>query len=240
MGAYLRRWLNITKSLESVFKKKSKVNGEYRIRELSLLAGNNQPITIHKENGCKYKLDVSKVYFSPRLVTEHSRIADMANSNEIVLDMFAGIGPFSILIAKRIGARVYAIDKNPDAFSYLNENRKLNKVEDLVFSYLGDVKEIVPTKINKKFDRIIMNLPELSMNFMSLAINSVKSKGGLIHSYFFMSELEGFKNIEKEVGKIIEEGGRIISNLNVRKVKSTAPHEWQICMDIEIEDINSQ
>jgi len=226
--------LRYNKSLKSVFSKVGKVNGEYRLRELKFLAGKCNTVTIHKENGCRYELDVKKVYFSPRLVTEHARIANMVKSNELVLDMFAGIGPFSILIAKRTGATVYSIDKNPDAVSFLKKNLRLNKVENLVIPFFGDVSELIPKKIKEKFDRIIMNLPEIAINYLQIACESLNPRGGIIHLYIFKTESESYEEIEEKIYSKINNFGRSILSINIRKVKSTAPHEWQLCFDIRI------
>ncbi|MFX0132843.1 MAG: class I SAM-dependent methyltransferase family protein [Candidatus Hodarchaeota archaeon] len=229
--------LDYNKSLESVFAKIGKVNGEYRIRELKFLAGVNNTLTIHKENGCLYELDITKVYFSPRLGTEHARIADMTNSNELILDMFAGIGPFSILIAKRKGAKIYSIDKNQDAIYYLKRNIILNKVENLVVTLLGDARELILKSLINKFDRIIMNLPAESFNFLPIACKALKSKGGFLHLYLFITESEPYEKLEETIRNQIEEHGRKILNLKTRRVKSTAPHEYQICLDILIDEI---
>ncbi len=229
--------LEYNKSLESVFAKIGKVNGEFRIRELEFLAGINNTLTLHKENGCRYELDIKKVYFSPRLGTEHARIADMTNSNELILDMFAGIGPFSILIAKRKGAKVYSIDKNEDAINFLKRNIILNKVENLVVPILGDAEKIILESLENKFDRIIMNLPTKSFNYLPIACKALKSKGGIIHFYHFQTESDTNKKIETKLRTDIIKSKRTISNLKFRKVKSTAPHEWQICIDIDIDKI---
>ncbi|MHA1382243.1 MAG: class I SAM-dependent methyltransferase [Candidatus Helarchaeota archaeon] len=227
--------LEHNKALESVFAKSGKVNGEFRLRQLRYLAGKEETVTIHKENGCRYELDVKKVYFSPRLSTEHLRIANLVNSDEIVLDMFAGIGTFSILIAKRVGAIVYSFDKNPDAIFYLKRNMKLNKVENLVKPFLGDANELIGKSVKEKFDRIIMNLPETTHRFLLLAINSIKLKGGIIHFYMFKKESESFDKIEENIQRQLKETNRHITILKTRRVKSTAPHEWQICIDMKVE-----
>ncbi|MFX1449585.1 MAG: class I SAM-dependent methyltransferase family protein, partial [Promethearchaeota archaeon] len=229
--------LEHNKALESVFTKIGKVDGEFRIRDLKYLAGKNNTVTIHKENGCKYELDIGNVYFSPRLSTEHARIADITNSNELILDMFAGIGPFSILIAKKKGATVFSIDKNEKAIFYLKRNIILNKVENLVVPLLGDAQELILDSLLNKFDRIIMNLPSESFNYLPVACKALKSKGGYIHFYMFKTESETYETVEQQIRNEIRKIGRQISNLTIKKVKSTAPYEYQICIDIKIDKI---
>ena len=114
----------------TIYMKKSKVKGVTRVRDLELLAGEDNPITIHKEHGTRLKLDVKKVYFSPRLATERKRVADLVRDGEEILDMFAGVGPFPFVIAKEKSVDITAIDINEVAIQYLNENIKINKVKD--------------------------------------------------------------------------------------------------------------
>ncbi len=228
------KMLEYNKSIKSIFSKFGNVDGEYRIRQLKFLAGKNETVTIHKENGCRYELDIKKVYFSPRLSTEHARIAEMARSDELILDMFAGIGPFSILIARRKGSKVHAVDKNQDAIHYLKKNIELNKVENLVIPYLGDVKELVSNVIKEKFDRIIMNLPGNAFEFLQTACMALKSSGGTIHLYMFKTQSDTLEELEGKIRKEIQKFRRQVSEIKIRKVKSTAPYEWQICVDIKI------
>jgi tRNA (guanine37-N1)-methyltransferase len=118
------------------------VEGDLRLRELELVFG-SETHTIHREFGLTFELDVAKVYFSPRLSTERKRIADRLREGETVIDMFSGIGPFSIMIARFANpGRVYAIDINPDAIRFLNRNIARNRIEKVV-SILGDAREIL-------------------------------------------------------------------------------------------------
>jgi tRNA (guanine37-N1)-methyltransferase len=112
---------------KAVYRKTSKIKGIIRTRELEHLAGEDNSVTIHREFGSRFKLDVKKVYFSPRLATERRRISKQVENNELIVDMFAGIGPFSISIAKEHEVKLFAVDINPDAYKYLKENIKLNK-----------------------------------------------------------------------------------------------------------------
>ena len=110
---------------KSVFMKKSAIHGTIRIRDLELIAGEDNEVTIHKEHGTRLKLNVKEVYFSPRLATERKRIADNVKDGEKILDMFCGIGPFPIVIAKNKNANITAVDINSDAIEYLDENIRL-------------------------------------------------------------------------------------------------------------------
>nr|MDO8099254.1 class I SAM-dependent methyltransferase family protein [Candidatus Njordarchaeota archaeon] len=132
--------VEVHKRVKTVLCKSGAVGGEFRVRSFEHVLGERKTQTTHREHGCRYVLDVTKAYFSPRLATEHLRVALQVAGDEVVVDMFAGIGPFSILIAKKRGAQVYSIDVNPDAIEYLKENCKLNGVERLVHPILGDAR----------------------------------------------------------------------------------------------------
>jgi tRNA (guanine37-N1)-methyltransferase len=211
----------------AVYRKTSKIKGIIRTRELEHLAGENNSITIHREFGNRFKLDVRKVYFSPRLATERKRLSQQVVDNEIIVDMFAGIGPFSISIAKDHIVKVYAVDINPDAYKYLKENIKLNKLKGTIIPLLGDVDEVF-NGLNIKADRIIMNLPGTAWSFLDTAIKSLKS-GGVLHYYEFASEYQ------IPVEKIIETAyPRKVEVLNRRKVKSKSPGIWHMGIDARI------
>ncbi|GAG59453.1 unnamed protein product, partial [marine sediment metagenome] len=119
--------VNVNKSVETVYEKKSEVKGKFRLKELKIIYGDDNPETIHKENGCLFKLDVKSTYFTPRLVFERKRVSSSNfKKQEIIVDMFTGVGPFSIQIAKNNDAKIYAFDVNPSAYKYLIENIENN------------------------------------------------------------------------------------------------------------------
>jgi len=226
--------LNLHPSLSSVFKKLEPIKGEYRLRHHELIAGEDNSITIHKENNCMYELDIQKVYFSPRLATEHVRVNSQVDKDELILDMFTGIGPFSILIAKEKQAHVFAVDINPDAIYYLKRNIISNKVEGYVTPLEDNVKEAFKNKNNRRFDRIIMNLPSKSAEFLDTACKVLK-EGGVIHFYQFAPESDIPGQVTKKIQYFIEREGRKIEEIKeLRKVRPYAPHIWQIGVDILI------
>ncbi|USG99894.1 class I SAM-dependent methyltransferase family protein [Thermococcus argininiproducens] len=217
--------LTVHKHIKAVFAKGSKIVGEYRVRELIHLAGENRTESIHRENGIRLKLDVAKVYFSPRLATERMRIFKKTQDGEIVFDMFAGVGPYSILLAKK-AKLVFACDLNPWAIKYLEENKKLNKVENVI-PILGDVRKVAG---QIKADRVIMNLPKFAHQFLKEAMNSVKS-GGVIHYYGFSHEKNLFKEHEKKIKEIAKELGREVKTIDQRKIRPYAPYQFNIAID---------
>lgn len=215
--------LNFTKR-KAVYRKVSEVKGVIRTRELEHLAGDDVSQTIHTEFGSRIMLDVKKVYFSPRLATERERIVNQVKNCETIVDMFAGVGPFSIAIARRRNVEIYAIDINPDAFHYLEKNIELNKIQGTIIPILGDAKNVLEDK-NINAHRIIMNLPGTACEFLDVAINSLK-KGGILHYYEFASDLEKPAESIKKVA-----GDREVKILNQRRVKSRSPGVWHVGID---------
>lgn len=218
--------LNFTKR-KSVFYKKSKVQGITRTRELEYLAGKDDLETIHKEYGIRFKLNPSTVYFSPRLATERSRIVDEVKENEIIIDFFAGIGSFPISIAHVKNALIYSVDINPEAFKYVNENIKLNKLVGEVIPIEGDIREVI--KDLPLADRILMNLPGTAKDFLDIAVNHLKP-GGILNYYEFSSDYETVIKRVKDIAS-----PRNIDVIDIRKVKSQSPGIWHIGLSIKIE-----
>ena len=213
----------------SIYMKNSAVKGTTRVRDLEFLAGVDDSVTIHKEHGARLKLDVREVYFSPRLATERRRVMESVKEGEKILDMFCGIGPFPIVIAKNRNVDITAVDINEAAIKYLNENIKLNKLKGNVQTYCGDVRE-VSNMFKTKFDRIIMNLPGLAYTFLDVSVDLIED-GGIINYYEFSDSYETGK---KRLEDACEKAGKKVEIINCRKVKSTSPGEWHMAIDGKI------
>ena len=112
-------------------------------------------------------------------------------------DLFAGVGPFSIIIGNvQPTAKVYAVDLNPDAVELLKVNARANRVEGRVFPMLGDARKIASSKLNGRADRVIMNLPETAINFVDAACLVLKPEGGVVHFYGFVRRPDIVENLE--------------------------------------------
>ncbi len=179
------------------------IQGEFRTRKLTWLAGEEKTVTIHTENQAKFILDVSKVYFSPRLATERMKVARTVQDGEQIIDMFAGIGPFAILIARDRKAEITCIDSNPDAIFYMKESMKLNKLKGKITPVLGQAESVI--RDLPKADRIIMNLPHDSMKFLGHALRAIKDSG-TVHLYSIGSP----KSIEENMEILRDSGFTII------------------------------
>lgn len=213
----------------SIYMKKSAIKGTTRVRDLEFLSGVDDSITIHKEHGARLKLDVREVYFSPRLATERKRVMESVKDGERILDMFCGIGPFPIVIAKNKDVEITAVDINEAAIRYLDENIELNKLNGSIETYCGDVRE-VSKSFNSKFDRIIMNLPGLAYTFLDVAVDLIE-EDGIINYYEFSDSYEQGK---KRLEDACREAGKEVEIINTRKVKSTSPGEWHVAIDGKI------
>jgi len=187
------------RNVRSVFEQEGGIEGEYRLRTLRYLAGENRTKTVHKENGFFYELDVATCYFSPRLSTERMRVAKAVAPGERVLNMFAGVGPFSIPIAKK--AAVTSCELNREAFDYHQRNNKKNKVQQSIKMLNVDAKEL-PELLEERYDRVLMPHPSMSDKFVDAAVRLAKP-GGTVYYYRHVSaedEGEAAKAVADELG----------------------------------------
>ena len=210
----------------SIYMKRSAIKGTTRVRDLEFLSGIDDSVTIHKEHGARLKLDVREMYFSPRLATERKRVMESVEDGEKILDMFCGIGPFPIVIARNKNVDITAVDINESAIKYLNENIRMNKIKGTIKTYAGDIAE-VSTSFKTKFDRIIMNLPGLAYTFLDLAVDLIEEEGIINYYEFSDSYEQGIERLEKACLK----KNKNVEIINTRKVKSTSPGEWHVAID---------
>ena len=225
--------LDQVKIAKSVFFQASAVEGDFRTRDLEILAGEDNTETEYKEFGCKFTVDVKNAFFSPRLSTERERIANLIQNGEIVTNMFAGIGMFSIMAAKKKKCTVYSLDINPVASKLCETNIGLNKLAGEVISINGDATDIINNQLINKSDRTLMLLPERSDEFLESAINTTKN-GGIIHYY---SHIHADKKLE--AGKLSEEHYLQITPVQSeilfsKIVRAVGPRYYQTVVDVKI------
>jgi tRNA (guanine37-N1)-methyltransferase len=228
--------LKTHKNVHTVLAKASAVGGIFRTREFNIIAGKPKTDTVHREHGCQFYVDLAKAYFSPRLSYEHKRVASLVQESETVIDLFAGVGPFAILIAKtHENVKVHAVDVNPHAIEFLKKNIRLNRVNRKVSPILGDAKKIVKSNLSGTADRVIMNLPEKAIEFVNIACEALKPNGGILHFYAFSNASSTIENVKHSFVDAVEKSGRKVGKiLFSRFVRATAPYEWQIVLDAEI------
>jgi tRNA (guanine37-N1)-methyltransferase len=226
----------INPHIRLVVRKLGIVSGTYRIRNLEVLVGTGGTETEHREYSCRYVLDLRTVYFNPRLSNERMRVAKQVRFNETVVDMFAGVGPFSILIAKmHSNARVYACDINPAAVKYLSKNIILNRLVDRVIPIFGDAGILDREGVGSQANRVIMNLPSEAESYLPVALNLLGSEG-TIHYYTFASRNESVDDIRMKVQGLIQSAGRTVRSFSFADViREIAPGRVQVAMDVLIQ-----
>jgi tRNA wybutosine-synthesizing protein 2 len=224
------RILELHPRARAVLKRKG-IYDVFREPKVELIAGKKTE-TVHKENGCYFKIDPAKVMFSFGNQGERKRMSQVSNAKEVVLDMFAGIGQFTIPIAKYSKPKkVYAIEKNPVAFGYLEENIRINKLKN-VTAIEGDCREVIHDKIA---NRVIMGYLFETFKYLPTAVQALTEDGGTIH-YHFLSTKGEIQFKEAEVKKIAERYNYKAEILCTRKVKSYAPKVYHFVFDIMLKN----
>jgi len=226
--------LEQVKTANSVFYQSSPVEGDFRTRNLELIIGDKKTETEYKENGCRFIVDVEKAFFSPRLSTERERISNLVNDDDVIVNMFGGVGMFSLLAAKKKSCTVYNIDINPIASKLCEENIKINKLKGKVISLNGDSTAIIEDRLQEKADRVLMLLPERSDEFLDVAISSLK-KNGVVHYY---SHIHAEK--KQDAAKLSEEHFLSVNKIQARitssrVVRPVGPRFYQTVVDAEIQ-----
>ena len=226
-----RALLKVNKNIHVVCSVEA-VTGELRTRKVEIIAGEKRTETVHIEYGLKFEVDIKKTYFSSRLAAERKRIANLVKNNETVVDMFAGIAPFSIMIAKYAHPKiVYAIDKNQHAIEYARKNIIKNNVPDKVEIIHADARSIHIILNNIQADRIIMNLPFSAYLFFRHALK-IAADGCIIHYYDILKNKKIQERL-KQLNKIAKEEKMVLTELKTRKIKTYSPREFYISIDIQ-------
>jgi len=200
-----------------------RVGGEFREQSIQIIYGNKTE-TVHVENGIRYMLDVSRIMFSSGNVNERIRMSRVG-MGEIVVDMFSGIGYFTLPVAKN-AQRVYACEKNPVAYYYLIRNIELNELSNVV-PLLGDNRSVCPRGIA---NRVIMGYFG-TLQFFEYGLSLLTPKGGIIHYHDL--EREGTPLISQLV-RMAEKCGFAIHGYEKRTIKSYAPRVWHVVYDLHL------
>ncbi len=226
------------KHVKAVWRQSSPVSGDFRLRELEWVAGEKKTETVYMEHGCLFKVDVRECYFSPRLGFERMRIAKLVGEGEVVVNMFAGVGVYSVIIAKHSEAvKVYSIDINPVAVRYMRENVLLNKVVDRVAPIKGDAEKIIEKELRNTADRVLMPLPEKAFEYLESALDAIKPEGGWVHYYDFehaKKEENPVENIEKKIAEKLRRENVDFELSFGRTVRQTGPNWYQVALDIHV------
>jgi tRNA (guanine37-N1)-methyltransferase len=230
------------RNVKTVLVQTGPVHGDFRVRRFTHAAGKKRTTTVHRESGCLFHVDLEKCYFSPRLLHERMRIARQVENGESIINMFSGVGCFSIIIAKHsVPEKIYSIDTNPIAFDSMQKNIKMNGVYGRVLPLLGDAKEIIQKRLLRVADRVLMPLPEKAYKYLPYALAALKKSGGWIHYYDFEHAVKNENPVEKVKSKVtvrlIELGANFDFSLG-RIVRKTGPNWYQVVLDIRITSEN--
>ncbi|AFK18649.1 class I SAM-dependent methyltransferase family protein [Haloferax mediterranei ATCC 33500] len=214
---------------DTVVNRASKIKGELRIRDWDVLVGESTE-TVHREYGHEFHLDIDTVYFSPRLATERHRIVQQIRDGEHIFDMFAGVGPFAIPAAAA-GSEVVACDLNEAAIEFLRENTTRNDVADRITAIHGDVREVADD-YEGWAERLIMNLPHSANEFLETAVRLAGDEC-VIHLYDIQHEDDPFGPGLNAV-RAAAEPEYEVEVLEEKIVRSYAPHEYNVCLDVRL------
>lgn len=221
-------------AIKTVLEKEGKFQGRLRKQLTKFIAGEKTKEILYKENNCVFRFNIDSTYFSPRLSNERKEISDLIKKNENVLVMFAGVAPYSIVIAKNSKCkRVVSVEINKEAFKYALLNVELNKLKDKVVVIQRDVKKF-SKETKEKFDVIVMARPQLKDTFLEDAFK-VSKKGTKIYYYDFCN----MKDKEKIVDKIKKESERLnkkIKIINIKNAGEIAPYKVRLRVDFIVEN----
>ncbi|KAM4690795.1 tRNA (guanine(37)-N(1))-methyltransferase [Rhinophrynus dorsalis] len=236
--------------ITSVVNKTSTIDSTYRNFQMEVLAGEENMITKVRENYITYEFDFSKVYWNPRLGTEHDRIIGLLKAGDILFDVFAGVGPFALPAAKK-NCIVYANDLNPESYKWLLHNCKLNKVDKKVQAFNTDGRDFIKTTIKEELVKhmmllskerknslhIVMNLPAMALEFLDAFKNLLEEEpcNGVIlptiHCYGFSKEDDPVKDVKEKAGSFL---GTTLENCSTHLVRNVAPNKEMLCISFEL------
>ena len=229
--------MNLLPSMESVYLNRGIIKGNFRTPEnIEHVIGKEDSIVIHKEHGVSYKFDFTKIMFSQGNLAERKHLATLVKDGEVIVDMFAGIGYFSLPIAQISNpSKIYSIEINPLSFKFLSENIKLNHLEDKITPINGDCKEEV-LKLSKsgvKADRVIMGVFPAPREYIREALTLVKEDGTFYH-YEGVSDKENYLSLYEEFEETVKKNQLGSELVDKRFVKSYGPNLYHVVLDIYV------
>jgi tRNA (guanine37-N1)-methyltransferase len=230
--------LNVAPYVKVVLAQVGPVGSQLRTRKLEWLAGEKRTDTLYRESGCQFRFDLSAVYFSPRLSHERKRIADLVSPGECVVNFFAGVGSFSIIIARYARpSRIYSLDINPIAIRYHLMNNVLNGVDGIIDVICGDANDIAAASLVGCADRVLLPLPELALGCLPTARGALKNGHGIIHCYVFVDGSQRKEASSRALLKVIaflNSVGAAPESTQAHVVRSVGPCRYQVCLDMKV------
>jgi len=208
------------------------ISGVYRTPVVKVIWGSSQTETIHKENGIRYKLDPQKVMFSSGNMAERKRMGMISNPKETVVDLFAGIGYFTIPMAVQSKPRkIFACEINQVAYEYLCKNIVLNHVTNIVEPLLGDNRKTAPKDCA---DRVLIGYLEDTERYLPVAFESLRKQTGILHYHDAVPNELILDRPLRQIQRVASEYDRMATLLMVKEIKSYAPGVSHVVLDVRI------
>jgi tRNA (guanine37-N1)-methyltransferase len=225
------------KNIKTVLEKSENFKGRLRKMQTKHLAGEKNKEVLYKENNCIFRFNIDRTYFSPRLSNERKEVSErITKKNSEVLVMFAGVAPFSIVIAKNSKKvkKVYSNEINREANKYGLLNVERNKVKDKVEFVNGDIKKVAKnlSKKKKKFDYIIMPRPNLKETFLKEAF--MLSKKGTKIFYYGFCKVDETNNLVELIKQKAKESRKKIKILKTKHAGEIAPYKIRVRVDFQV------
>ncbi|KAI9093365.1 hypothetical protein K1719_027379 [Acacia pycnantha] len=222
--------------IQTVVNKTDSIHNEYRTMQLEVLAGNHSLVTTVVENGIRFQVDLATVYWNSRLATERQRLLSSFTRNDVVCDVFSGVGPIAISAAK-IVKRVFANDLNPYAVEYLERNSVHNKLERKIEVFNMDGRRFIQALFNsdkaRSITQVVMNLPNDAAEYLDAfrGIYRNRPKDGehkfpKIHVYGFSKAQDPEFEFHERITIALRE---VAVNVDMRRVRLVAPGKWMLC-----------
>ncbi|KAG7541291.1 SAM-dependent methyltransferase TRM5/TYW2-type [Arabidopsis thaliana x Arabidopsis arenosa] len=222
--------------IQTVVNKIDPIHNDFRTMQLEVLAGNHSLVTLVVENGLRFHVDLARVYWNSKLGTERQRLLLGFDQNDVVCDVFAGVGPIA-LAAARIVKRVYANDLNPHAVEFMEQNSVVNKLEKRIEIFNMDgrrfIKAMFSSDKGRKFTQVVMNLPKdaaESLDAFRGVYNDRQGDDGLsfptIHVYGFSKAPDPEFDFHERIRIALSE---VAVDVKMRKVRLVAPGKWMLC-----------
>jgi len=221
------------KNIRSVLQKFPGTKGAYRTKTYKFVSGDRDTEVLHKEYGYLLKLDPQKVYFSPRESTVRHHVSSHVRPGDRILVMFAGVGPYPVCMAKAQPklSEIVAVEFNPEAFRYMKENVRINRIAHLVTPILGDVR-IVCSNMGGQFDKIVMPMVE-AFDYIDVAANCCK-KGGIIHVYMVSDKDNLYEDCKNMIREKMAALGKEYEVEDEGKVGLYSPGKWKVLIGIRM------
>lgn len=228
--------LKMFQKIKGVYLKAGAITGEYRTPQIEFLVGKDESVITHKEHGISYKFDIKEIMFSKGNINERVRISKLVQPGEIIFDLFAGIGYFSLVIGKtEKPQKIFAFELNPTAYQYLVENIKLNQINknrELIVPILGDSK-VEALNLAEKADRVIMGILPAPKNHIDTVFQIIKSTA-IVHYEGLVKEETTADTLFNDFKLKNEKYKRKLELEQVTYVKSYGPKVYHATLDIKI------